>query len=70
MDVNTFLAEALEPTGFPRRRGQTLINALGHVAPDLVTELIRADLDPYYNDDKLWAAVDYIVAHWPHPSTK
>ena len=71
MDVNTFLTEALAPTRHPElRRGQILINALTPVAPDLTAELIRLDLDPYYNDDKLWGAVDYIIAHWPHPSSK
>lgn len=70
MDVNTFLTEALAPTRHHGRRGQILMYALTPVAPDLTAELIRLDLDPYYNDDKLWGAVDYIIAHWPHPSSK
>ena len=70
MDVNTFLTEALAPTRHHGRHGQILIDALTPVAPDLTAELIRLDLDPYYNDDKLWGAVDYIIAHWPHPSSK
>jgi hypothetical protein len=63
MDAAQFLAEALTPVAH-LRRGQALINALRATRPELAHGLLVADLDPYYNDAKLWPAVAWITAHW------
>lgn len=63
MDATQFLAEALTPAR-GMRRGQALINILQAYRPDLVHALIRADLDPFYDDAKLWPAVAWITANW------
>lgn len=62
-DLEAFLRRALEPQA-DQRRGQAFVNALTTVRPALVRDMIRLDLDPFYNDAKLPGAVAYVAAHW------
>lgn len=62
-DLEAFLRLALEPQA-GQRRGQAFVNALTTVRAALVSDMIRLDLDPFYNDAKLPAAVAYTAAHW------
>lgn len=65
MDDNlcTFLRKALEPAR-GQRRGQWFVNALHIINPNLVNSLIAADVDPFYDDAKLWAAVQFVKENW------
>ena len=70
MDDNLydFLRKALEPVG-NLRRGQWFVNVLHSFKPKLVNDLIAADVDPFYDDGKLWAAVEFIKKNWQKSDT-
>jgi len=61
--LSNFLSAALEPAR-EQRRGQWFVNALHIINPNLVNSLIAADVDPFYDDAKLWAAVQFVVENW------
>ena len=63
MEFQDFLRGALTPSA-TERRGQALMNALAAIRPGLASQLIHKDLDPFYNDAKLWAAVEFIQENW------
>jgi hypothetical protein len=73
MKLRDFLNAALEPTR-GQRRGQWFANLLHTVDPALANRLIAVDVDPFYDDGKLWAAVQFVTEHWAddrapsHPS--
>lgn len=46
------------------RRGQSLFNALSAVRPELAEKLRTSDMDPFYWDDRLSAALLWIDQHW------
>lgn len=55
------MAKARQKQG--ERRGQALINALGHVRPELGKSL-PDDIDPFYNETAYHTAVDWIRELW------
>jgi hypothetical protein len=63
MNVNEFLKEALEPQP-QMRKGQHFINRLTVVKPGIVVLLQDYNLDPYYMDHRLLAAVQFTVDNW------
>lgn len=46
------------------RRGQLFYNSLRAVRPDLAAKLMSVNLDPFYDDEKLFAAVDFTESEW------
>ena len=58
-----FLHKALQPVG-ELRRGQWFVNVLHNFRPKLVNRLIHADVDPFYDDGKLWAAIEFVKENW------
>jgi hypothetical protein len=62
-DLYTFLNKALEPRP-GQRRGQWFANLLHTINPNLLNRLIKEDVDPFYDDAKLWAAVEYVKKNW------
>lgn len=62
-DLHTFLAAALKPELY-QRKGQRFANHLTIYRPELLEELKLRGLDPFYDDSKLWKAVDFIRQHW------
>ena len=63
MKLYDFLNEALAPAP-GQRRGQWFANLLHSVNPTLANRLIQEDVDPYYNDAKLWVAVEFVKENW------
>lgn len=63
INLYDFLNKALEPAP-GQRCGQWFANLLHSVNPILTNRLIQADVDPYYNDAKLWAAVEFVKENW------
>jgi hypothetical protein len=53
----------LEPSQ-GHRRGQWFANLLHTINPSLANRLIQEDVDPFYDDAKLWAAVEFVKEHW------
>jgi len=63
MSVEKFLLAALVPQR-ATRKGQYFINQLSRVKPMLSYKLKMIDLDPYYSDRLLPAAIQYTVDNW------
>ena len=63
MTLEDFFTAALEPKA-ATRAGQNFINLLNHVKPALAYRLKRVELDPYYVDRLLPAAIQYTVDNW------
>ena len=63
MTLEDFLKESLVPQR-ATRKGQHFINRLTVVKPMLAYKLKRSDLDPYYLDRLLPAAIQYTVDNW------
>lgn len=63
MTLEDFLTAALEPKA-ATRPGQNFINLLNRVKPALAYRLKRIELDPYYMDLLLPAAIKYTVDNW------
>jgi len=63
MKLYDFLHKALEPAR-GQRRGQWFANLLHTINPNLLNRLIKEDVDPFYDDAKLWAAVQFVKDHW------
>lgn len=61
--ADDFLRTALEPSAY-LRRGQAFMNSLIEVRPDLAQQLVRLNMNPFYDDSKLWAAVEHVRTHW------
>lgn len=62
-DLYTFLNKALEPRP-GQRRGQWFTNLLHTINPNLSNRLNQEGMDPFYDDAKLWAAVEYVKKNW------
>ena len=63
MTLDQFLTIALEPA-HRRRSGQHFANQLSMHRYDLFQGLQYADLDPYYRDDRIWEAVEWVKNNW------
>lgn len=63
MKLYDFLNMALEPAP-SQRRGQWFANLLHTINPLLANRLIQEDVDPFYDDSKLWAAVEFVKENW------
>lgn len=63
MDFTDFLTKALEPAA-GQRRGQWFANLTHTLKPALLNRMIHLDVDPFYDDAKLWAAVEFVKEHW------
>lgn len=63
MDLNEFLAAALQPTA-GQRRGQAFMNTVFVLDPKIYGELVARGLDAFHEDAKVWPAVDWIVNNW------
>lgn len=63
MNLGEFLSFALEPPAGVRK-GQRFSNELHRIKPELGAALNAADLDPFYDDSRLWAAVVYVRDNW------
>jgi hypothetical protein len=46
-----------------RRKGQKFSYDLNFFRKDLFGEL-PSEIDPYYRDEVLWAAVDFVIKNW------
>lgn len=46
------------------RRGQTAVNVLTALRPDLEVGVCATPLDPFYQDERLEAFLSYIEEHW------
>jgi len=62
IDLYDFLVEALSPQP-GQRRGQAFINAVFCHRRDLVHK-IPEKIDPFYDDEKLWSAIEWIKENW------
>lgn len=63
MRAEDFLKQALTPDAH-QRRGQKLMNELYQIKPDLYHALHADDADPYFDDRRLWAAVQFVRDNW------
>lgn len=65
VSFESFLKEALEPTKH-MRRGQRFMNVLSVHRPHLEHHFLgsQSAIDPYYRDELLWAAVEYVRRNW------
>ena len=61
MTLSQFLTSALTPVA-DLRRGQHFMNELYRTDPRLYSLVFRTDLDPFYNDGKLWSTVKFVTA--------
>jgi hypothetical protein len=46
------------------RSGQHAYNLLMHTRPDLCGALVGSELDPFYDDDRLPAFLEWVSEHW------
>ncbi len=60
-----FFIRAFEPVGTPRR-GQSFMNVLGEVRKDLYVKMTidHPDIDPFYDDSRIWSAAEWVKANW------
>jgi hypothetical protein len=63
MNLTQFLNLALTPVD-DRRKGQHFANMLSQHRPDVFQALQGQDLDPFYDDKKLPAAVQFTKTNW------
>jgi len=68
MKLDDFLIIALEPKR-GLRRGQAFMNELYKESPILYDAIGGTPCDPYYDDSKLWAAVQWVRDSWPDDPT-
>ena len=63
MTLEGFLRTALEPCSVGLRQGQKFSNDLNFFRRDLFTAM-PSEIDPYYRDELLWVAVDFVIKNW------
>lgn len=49
--------------GGAMRKGQTFSNALQRVRPDMARKVTGTRFDPYYNDERISAFLEFIQGH-------
>lgn len=63
MDFDTFMSVYKDvPKQF--RKGQYFFNKLACVRKDLSDMLMEQGLDPFYNDSRLPAAIEFVKENW------
>ena len=67
ISLHEFLTRAFKPE-VHQRKGQRFANHLSLVRPDLLEGLKQRNIDPFYDDTQLWAAVAYVRDNWDIPS--
>lgn len=65
MTLQEFLTAALAPDPY-QRRGQRFANHLVIRRMDLANDIPK-DIDPFYKDENLWAAVAWVRDNWDNP---
>jgi len=63
MNLNSFMMKAFIPTD-GMRKGQKFFNFLHEVRPDLANGLVEKGIDPFYKDDLLDSAVQFVYDNW------
>jgi len=63
MTFDEFLYIAMEPTR-GKRKGQHFANQLALYKHDLFQGLQAAGLDPYYRDEYVWLAIEWLKEKW------
>lgn len=63
MTLAEFLRLALEPVE-GERKGQHFANTLARHRYNLFEEMQAEGLDPYYTDERLWAAIEFVKNNW------
>ena len=61
--LREFLTLALEPAR-NNRPGQQFANQLADRRPDMFRELQEQGLDPFYKDELVWSAVEWLKQNW------
>jgi hypothetical protein len=61
MNLEEFLRLALEPCGRSQRPGQAFMNSVFSLNQHLYRDLLSLGLDAFYDDSKMWAAVEWIT---------
>ena len=61
MSVEEFLKLALEPCGRSQRPGQAFMNVVFSLNQHLYRDLLSLGFDAFYDDAKVWAAVEWIT---------
>jgi len=64
LTLEGFLRTALEPCSVGLRQGQKFSNDLNFFRRDLFAAMTMSEIDPYYRDEVLWAAVDFVIKNW------
>lgn len=63
MTLHEFLAHALKPEIYVRK-GQRFMNMLRVHRPDLEEQIAGTENDPFYVDELLWTAVEWVKDNW------
>lgn len=63
MKLHEFLDHALKPEIY-QRKGQRFMNVLSAHRPDLEKRLAGEVLDPFYDDRRLHAAIQWVKDNW------
>ena len=63
LTLEGFLRTALEPCSVGLLKGQKFSNDLIFFRRDLFIAM-PGEIDPYYRDELLWAAVDFVIKNW------
>lgn len=61
--LKVFLEDALFPQ-LHQRQGQTFMNILHNRRQILYQKLVQNGIDPYYSDEKLYSAIQFVVDNW------
>ena len=61
MTLEEFLKLALEPSPGCQRPGQAFMNAVFSLNQHLYRDLLSLGHDAFYDDSKMWAAVEWIT---------
>lgn len=64
MTFNEFLVMAYGYHDAELRQGQHMINELSRVRPDLYKTVSGASLDPYYDNKKIDAFINWLGQNW------
>ena len=67
MTLYQFLKEALLVPSREPRRGQHFSNMLYLHRPDLAAIMFTSGLDPYYRDELIWPAIEFLKENWSKP---
>jgi hypothetical protein len=63
MTLYEFLSKALKPEIY-QRKGQRFMNTLAMHRPDLEAKLAAEGIDPFYDDSRLVAAIQWVKDNW------